>query len=202
MQQRRKIFTSVNIALRLNMSDSNIISMMDSKQDLYAKFLCQISGRINEEGTSLMKLYLQAKMLVKAKKLESLKYPSDILMFLDRRKFISPRDLGFLITMLNDTEIGTTDLKSVLQSYYDEIAVDETDHEEKELTSVKASEDRSTLLMDNGSCGTLSQNSVCLKTHNKSNNSSKSDDEKLQSMCFCFPSIPTRKGDNSRYDLE
>ena len=117
MQQRRKIFTSVNIALRLNMSDSNILSMMDSKQDLYAKFLCQISGRINEEGTSLMKLYLQAKMLVKAKKLESLKYPSDILMFLDRRKFISPRDLGFLITMLNDTEIGTTDLKSVLQSY-------------------------------------------------------------------------------------
>ena len=176
MQQRRKIFTSVNIALRLNMSDSNIISMMDSKQDLYAKFLCQISGRINEEGTSLMKLYLQAKMLVKAKKLESLKYPSDILMFLDRRKFISPRDLGFLITMLNDTEIGTTDLKSVLQSYYYEIAVDETDHEEKELTSVKASEDRSTLLMDNGSCGTLSQNSVCLKRRNKSTNSSISED--------------------------
>ena len=176
MQQRRKIFTSVNIALRLNMSDSNSISMMDSKQDLYAKFLCQISGRINEEGTSLMKLYLQAKMLVKAKKLESLKYPSDILKILDRRKFISPRDLGFLITMLNDTEIGTTDLKSVLQSYYDEIAVDETDHEEKELTSVKASEDRSTLLMDNGSCGTLSQNSVCLKTRNKSTNSSISED--------------------------
>ena len=93
MQQRRKIFTSVNIALRLNMSDSNIISMMDSKQDLYAKFLCQISGRINEEGTSLMKLYLQAKMLVKVKKLESLKYPSDILMYLDRRIFISPQNL-------------------------------------------------------------------------------------------------------------
>ena len=150
--------------------------MMDIKQDLYAKLLCQLSGRINEEGTSLMKLYLQAKTLVKVKKLERLKYPSDILMFLDRRKFISPRDLGFLITMLNDTEIGTTDLKSVLQSYYDEIAVDETDHEEKELTSVKASEDRSTLLMDNGSCGTTGQNSVCLKTHNKSNNSSISDD--------------------------
>jgi hypothetical protein len=150
--------------------------MMDIKQDLYAKLLCQLSGRINEEGTSLMKLYLQAKTLVKVKKLERLKYPSDILMFLDRRKFISPRDLGFLITMLNDTEIGTTDLKSVLQSYYDEIAVDETDHEEKELTSVKASEDRSTLLMDNGSCGTLSQNSVCLKTRNKSTNSSISDD--------------------------
>ena len=150
--------------------------MMDIKQDLYAKLLCQLSGRINEEGTSLMKLYLQAKTLVKVKKLERLKYPSDILMFLDRRKFISPRDLGFLITMLNDTEIGTTDLKSVLQSYYDEIAVDETDHEEKELTSVKASEDRSTLLMDNGSCGTLSQNSVCLKTRNKSTNSSISED--------------------------
>jgi hypothetical protein len=150
--------------------------MMDIKQDLYAKLLCQLSGRINEEGTSLMKLYLQAKTLVKVKKLERLKYPSDILMFLDRRKFISPRDLGFLITMLNDTEIGTTDLKSVLQSYYDEIAVDETDHEEKELTSVKASEDRSTLLMDNGSCGTTGQNSVCLKTRNKSTNSSISDD--------------------------
>jgi hypothetical protein len=150
--------------------------MMDIKQDLYAKLLCQLSGRINEEGTSLMKLYLQAKTLVKVKKLERLKYPSDILMFLDRRKFISPRDLGFLITMLNDTEIGTTDLKSVLQSYYDEIAVDETDHEEKELTSVKASEDRSTLLMDNGSSETTSQNSVCLKTHNKSTNSSKSED--------------------------
>jgi hypothetical protein len=78
--------------------------------------------------------------------------------------------------MLNDTEIGTTDLKSVLQSYYDEIAVDETDHEEKELTSVKASEDRSTLLMDNGSCGTTGQNSVCLKTRNKSTNSSISED--------------------------
>jgi hypothetical protein len=150
--------------------------MMDIKQNLYAKLLCQLSGRINEEGTSLMKLYLQAKTLVKVKKLERLKYPSDILMFLDRRKFISPRDLGFLITMLNDTEIGTTDLKSVLQSYYDEIAVDETDHEEKELTSVKASEDRSTLLMDNGSCGTTGQNSVCLKTRNKSTNSSISDD--------------------------
>jgi hypothetical protein len=150
--------------------------MMDIKQDLYAKLLCQLSGRINEEGTSLMKLYLQAKTLVKVKKLERLKYPSDILMFLDRRKFISPRDLGFLITMLNDTEIGTTDLKSVLQSYYDEIAVDETDHEEKELTSVKASEDRSTLLMDNGSCGTTGQNSVCLKTRNKSTNSSISED--------------------------
>jgi hypothetical protein len=150
--------------------------MMDINQDLYAKLLCQISGRINEEGTSLMKLYLQAKTLVKVKKLESLKYPSDILMFLDRRKFISPRDLGFLITMLNDTEIGTTDLKSVLQSYYDEIAVDETDHEEKELTPVQASEDRSSLLMDNGSCGTLSQNSVCLKTRNKSTNSSISED--------------------------
>jgi hypothetical protein len=37
----------------------------------------------------------------------------------------------------------------VLQSYYDEIAVDdyETDHEEKELTPVQASEDRSSLLM-------------------------------------------------------
>jgi hypothetical protein len=150
--------------------------MMDIKQDLYAKLLCQLSGRINEEGTSLMKLYLQAKTLVKVKKLERLKYPSDILMFLDRRKFISPRDLGFLITMLNDTEIGTTDLKSVLQSYYDEIAVDETDHEEKELTSVQASDDQSTLLMDNGSCGTTGQNSVCLKTRNKSTNSSISED--------------------------
>ena len=152
--------------------------MMDIKQDLYAKLLCQISGRINEEGTSLMKLYLQAKTLVKIKKLESLKYPSDILMFLDRRKFISPQNLGFLITMLNDTEIGTTDVRSVLQSYYDEIAVDdyETDHEEKELTPVQASEDRSSLLMDNGSCGTISQNSVCLKTRNKSTNSSKSED--------------------------
>jgi hypothetical protein len=78
-----------------------------------------------------MKLYLQAKMLVKVKKLESLKYPSDILMFLDRRKFISPQNLGFLITMLNDTEIGTTDVRSGLQRYYDEIAVDdhETDHD-------------------------------------------------------------------------
>jgi hypothetical protein len=47
--------------------------MMDIKRDLYAKLLCQISGGINEEGTSLMKLYLQAKTLVKAKKLESLK---------------------------------------------------------------------------------------------------------------------------------
>jgi hypothetical protein len=152
--------------------------MMDINQDLYAKLLCQISGRINEEGTSLMKLYLQAKTLVKIKKLESLKYPSDILMFLDRRKFISPQNLGFLITMLNDTEIGTTDVRSVLQSYYDEIAVDdyETDHEEKELTPVQASEDRSSLLMDNGSCGTISQNSVCLKTRNKSTNSSKSED--------------------------
>jgi hypothetical protein len=45
--------------------------MMDINQDLYARLLCQISGRINEEGTSLMKLYLQAKMLVKVKKLES-----------------------------------------------------------------------------------------------------------------------------------
>jgi hypothetical protein len=45
--------------------------MMDINQDLYAKLLCQISGRINEEGTSLMKLYLQAKTLVKVKKLES-----------------------------------------------------------------------------------------------------------------------------------
>lgn len=152
--------------------------MMDINQDLYAKLLCQISGRINEEGTSLMKLYLQAKTLVKVKKLESLKYPSDILMFLDRRKFISPQNLGFLITMLNDTEIGTTDVRSVIQSYYAEITVDdhETDHEEKELTPVQASEDRSSLLMDNGSCGTISQNSVCLKTHNKSNNSRKSDD--------------------------
>ena len=178
--------------------------MMDINQDLYAKLLCQLSGRINEEGTSLMKLYLQAKTLVKVKKLESLKYPSDILMFLDRRKFISPQDLGFLITMLNDTEIGTTDVRSVLQSYYDEIAVDdhETDHEEKELNLVKASEDRSTLLMDNASSETTSQNSVCLKTRNKSNNSSISDDEKLQSMCLYFPSVPTRKGDNSRYDLE
>jgi hypothetical protein len=78
--------------------------------------------------------------------------------------------------MLNDTEIGTTDLKSVLQSYYDEIAVDETDHEEKELTPVQASEDRSSLLMDNGSYGTIGQNSVCLKTRNKSTNSSKSED--------------------------
>ena len=176
--------------------------MMDINQDLYARLLCQISGRINEEGTSLMKLYLQAKMLVKVKKLESLKYPSDILMFLDRRKFISPQNLGFLITMLNDTEIGTTDVRSVLQSYYDEISVDETDHEEKELTSVKESQDRFTLLMDNASSETTSQNSVCLKTHNKSNNSSISDDEKLQSMCLYFPSVPTRKGDNSRYDLE
>ena len=152
--------------------------MMDIKQDLYAKLLCQISGRINEEGTSLMKLYLQAKTLVKFKKLESLKYPSDILMFLDRRKFISPQNLGFLITMLNDTEIGTMDVRSVIQSYYAEITVDdhETDHEEKELTPVQASEDRSSLLMDNGSCGTISQNSVCLKTPNKSNNSSISDD--------------------------
>ena len=152
--------------------------MMDINQDLYAKLLCQISGRINEQRISLMKLYLQAKTLVKVKKLESLKYPSDILMFLDRRKFISPQNLGFLITMLNDTEIGTTDVRSVIQSYYAEITVDdhETDHEEKELTPVQASEDRSSLLMDNGSCGTIGQNSVCLKTHNKSNNSSKSDD--------------------------
>jgi hypothetical protein len=150
--------------------------MMDIKQDLYAKIVCQISSRINEEETSLMKLYLQAKKsLVKVKKLESLKYPSDILMFLDRRKFISPQNLGFLITMLNVTEI---EIGSVLQSYYAEITVDdhETDHEEKELTPVLVSEDRSSLLMDNGSCGTTSQNSVCLKTHNKSNNSSKSDD--------------------------
>lgn len=152
--------------------------MMDINQDLYAKLLWQISGRINEERTSLMKLYLQAKTLVKVKKLESLKYPSDILMFLDRRKFISPQNLGFLITILNDTEIGTTDVRSVIQSYYAEITVDdhETDHEEKELTPFQASEDQSSLLMDNGSCGTISQNSVCLKTHNKSNNSSKSDD--------------------------
>jgi membrane protease subunit (stomatin/prohibitin family) len=50
---------------------NNITSMMDINQDLYAKLLCQISGRINEEGTSLMKLYLQAKTLVKVKKLES-----------------------------------------------------------------------------------------------------------------------------------
>lgn len=152
--------------------------MMDINQDLYAKLLWQISGRINEERTSLMKLYLQAKTLVKVKKLESLKYPSDILMFLDRRKCISPQNLGFLITILNDTEIGATDVRSVIQSYYDEITVDdhETDHEEKELTPVQASEDQSSLLMDNGSCGTIGQNSVCLKTHNKSNNSSKSDD--------------------------
>ena len=99
-------------------------------------------------------------------------------MFLDRRKFISPQNLGFLITMPNDTEIGTMDVRSVIQSYYAEITVDdhETDHEEKELTPVQASEDRSSLLMDNGSCGTISQNSVCLKTRNKSNNSSISDD--------------------------
>jgi len=98
--------------------------------------------------------------------------------------------------MLNDTEIGTTDLKSVLKSYYDEITVDdhETDYEEMELTPVQASEDRSSLLMDNGSCGTISQDSVCLKTHKKSTNSSMSDDEKLQSMCFCFPSVLNRSG--------
>jgi hypothetical protein len=62
------------------------------------------------------------------------------------------------------------DVRSVMQSYYAEITVDdhETDHEEKELTPVQASEDRSSLLMDNGSCGTISQNSVCLKTRNKS----------------------------------
>ena len=86
-----------------------------------------------------------------------------------------PPYIGFLITMLNVTEI---EIGSVLQSYYAEITVDdhETDHEEKELTPVQASEDQSSLLMDNGSCGTLSQNSVCLKTHNKSTNSSKSDD--------------------------
>jgi hypothetical protein len=71
--------------------------MMDIKRDLYAKFLCQISGGINEEGTSLMKLYLQAKTLVKAKKLERLNYPSDILMFLDRRKLISTQNLVFFI---------------------------------------------------------------------------------------------------------
>ena len=177
---------------------------MDIKQDLYAKLLCQISGRINDEGTSLMKLYLQAKTLVKAKRLESLKYPSDILMFLDRRKLISPQNLDFLTAMLNDTDTVTTDIKSMLQSYHDEITVEdhEMDYEEKELTPVKTSEDQSSLLMDNRSCGTISQDSVCLKTHKKSTNSSISDDEKLQSMCFCFPSVVNRKRDNSRYDLE
>ena len=173
--------------------------MMDIKRDLYAKLLCQISGSINEEGTSMIKLYLQAKTLVKAKKLESLKYPPDILMFLDRRKFISPQDLGFLITMLNDTDTVTTDIKSMLQSYddqisVDEISVDETDHEEKQLTSDKASEDRSTLLMENTSSETISEDSVCLKTHNKSTSSSISDDEKLQSMCFCFKFRSQQKG--------
>jgi hypothetical protein len=51
---------------------------------------------------------LQAKTLVKAKKLESLKYPSDILMFLDRRKLISPQNLDFLTAMLNDTDTVNT----------------------------------------------------------------------------------------------
>ena len=184
--------------------DNNITSMMDIKRDLYAKLLCQISGGINEEGTSLIKLYLQAKTLVKAKKLERLKYPSDILMFLDRRKLISPQNLDFLTAMLNDTDTVTMDIKLMLQSYHEEITMDdhETDKEEMEVTPVKTSQDRSSLLMDNGSYGTASQDSVCLKTHKKSTNSSISDDEKLQSMCFCFPSILNRKGDNSRYDLE
>ncbi|VDH95433.1 Hypothetical predicted protein [Mytilus galloprovincialis] len=147
--------------------------------------MCKLSSELNDEDTSNMKLYLQCQRIARTKKLDNLKYSADVLMFIDRRKLISPHDVTFLMDMFDSD--GARNIPPIIKKYQREFSDSLIEHDEEESTTCKTPHDQASLIMEKSSSRAASLNSVSNSTNcNLSIKSSISDEEKLQLKCFCF----------------